>query len=395
MQHFAILGNNTNISLLELESVLHFFDIAFEVDYLNPPVVIFSTLGDIPYEKIMERLGGTIKIGMVIGEAKNEKELEKLLKSHFSFADTKVFYGFSIYTQNFSKGGVEKVGISLKKHLKDYSVSARMVTSKEPILSSVIVKKNKLLRRGADFCLMGEKDIFVGVTKSVQEFEFFGDRDFGRPGRDDVSGMLPPKLARMMVNISEAPREGRVLDPFCGSGTVLQEALLLGYTRVIGSDLEERAVLDTKENLSWLSEKYDIDISGIEVLKSPAESIAEKISHTIDAVVTEPFLGPPLKGNETKERLLKNKKMLEDVYVRAIAQMGKLITQDGVVVIVIPVFKYKDEFIFLDVLDAFKQNGFEVHIPKQFKTDSKFRTPLMYFREGQKVYREIWRFKKV
>ena len=35
----------------------------------------------------------------------------------------------------------------------------------------------------------------------MQDFEQWGARDYGRPSRDAVRGMLPPKLARMMVNL--------------------------------------------------------------------------------------------------------------------------------------------------------------------------------------------------
>ena len=53
--------------------------------------------------------------------------------------------------------------------------------------------------------------------------------------------------------------KGLILDPFCGSGTVLQEALLMGFTQVAGTDLSPKAITDTKENIAWIKEKYNLN----------------------------------------------------------------------------------------------------------------------------------------
>lgn len=67
-------------------------------------------------------------------------------------------------------------------------------------------------------------------------------RDYGRPARDARVGMLPPKLAQIMLNLSvKDEKSGTVLDPFCGTGVLLQEAALAGFD-FIGSDIEPRMV---------------------------------------------------------------------------------------------------------------------------------------------------------
>lgn len=58
-----------------------------------------------------------------------------------------------------------------------------------------------------------------------------------------------PRLARFMVNLSAAPPGGSVLDPCCGTGSILVEAALLGY-HVHGSDISERSVTGSRRNLA-------------------------------------------------------------------------------------------------------------------------------------------------
>ena len=91
----------------------------------------------------------------------------------------------------------------------------------------------------------------VFVTKAIQPIESLGERDFGRPYRDAKSGMLPPKLAMMMINLAGQSLGATILDPFCGSGTILMEAATIGYTNLMGSDISPKAIDDTRQNFAW------------------------------------------------------------------------------------------------------------------------------------------------
>ena len=58
---------------------------------------------------------------------------------------------------------------------------------------------------------------FLGQTLVVQPFKVLSKRDFGRPARDDHSGMLPPKLAQIMINLARRNDDistKTILDPF-------------------------------------------------------------------------------------------------------------------------------------------------------------------------------------
>ncbi len=60
---------------------------------------------------------------------------------------------------------------------------------------------------------------------------------------------LPAKLSRVMVNLAAVPRSMEIVDPFCGSGSILLEAAKLGHP-VIGYDIDKKAVAAAQQKLS-------------------------------------------------------------------------------------------------------------------------------------------------
>ena len=83
-----------------------------------------------------------------------------------------------------------------------------------------------------------------------------------------------------------------ILDPFCGSGTILQEAILMGY-RAIGSDIEQKAVENSEKNLEWFRNRYSVPPNRYKLFKSHAGEISLMIpNYKVAAIVTEGTLGP-------------------------------------------------------------------------------------------------------
>ena len=81
-------------------------------------------------------------------------------------------------------------------------------------------------------------------------------------------GSLRPTIAAAMVTLATDGKSGlRVVDNFCGSGTILAEALLDGHT-VAGGDLEPESVDFTRQNLAKLSYDTPERIVQLDALKS-------------------------------------------------------------------------------------------------------------------------------
>jgi len=354
----------------------------------------------------------------MVGDELGQANLEKILSSLSGVLpkekrDGKFKFGISVYGD--LKLNEKKMGMEIKRILKENGISSRWVISKEKQLSSVVVDTNKLVtEKGMEVVIMrmGEK-IFIGKTLAVQPFRELSFRDYGRPSRDDLSGMLPPKLAQIMINLAgvnkfaRATRDGKdgmredsemasghekeikILDPFCGSGTILTEAMLMGFRNLVGVDIAEKAVEEKKKNVGRLKDKFDLRDVTPEIIKGSAADLSELIgAESVDAIITEPFLGPQ-RGHVD---LRKIKKELEDLYSQALGEFKKVLKKDGKIVMIWPVFHRGEEWVQLSpeidgfkIVNPLKDAGGFINISKGLTN----RGTLIYGREGQKVWREI------
>jgi len=91
-----------------------------------------------------------------------------------------------------------------------------------------------------DRCYFG-KVLFHGERPSY-ELRRPGSRTFFHPG------VMMPRLARALVNISLVASGETLLDPFCGTGGIVLEAILVG-ARGIGSDIDPFMVSGSRKNV--------------------------------------------------------------------------------------------------------------------------------------------------
>ncbi|MCX6743572.1 MAG: hypothetical protein NT116_05025, partial [Candidatus Parcubacteria bacterium] len=221
MKYFFVLGKNPVLSKAEIEAVLQISDIRYQISEFSGNVLILEIEKKLDVSWLNNCLGGTVKIGKILDKISNLENFKDRFFDLIKFGNGKVYFGFSLYSldPNIHLKHLAKkltpVAMEIKRKLREEkNINSRYVVSKELELSSVIVKKNKLLQNGAEICFLIKekpsfakasegKEILVGQTLAVQPFEEFGSRDYGRPSRDDVSGMIPPKLARIMVNLAQ------------------------------------------------------------------------------------------------------------------------------------------------------------------------------------------------
>ncbi|PIR93284.1 hypothetical protein COT99_01565 [Candidatus Falkowbacteria bacterium CG10_big_fil_rev_8_21_14_0_10_43_10] len=433
MKYFFILGNNPTLSFAEIVAVLNLKP--EQILMLTGEAAIAEMEEEIKEvkEKLMRRLGGTIKIGIIV--------FQSLMVNFQSIFNEKIFnnvnsggkYSFGI--SYYGKGGLKnekQLAMEIKKALKEKGVSSRWVTSREKQLSSVVVEQNKLVTdKGTEIVIIGAgKTYYIGRTLAVQPFKELSARDYGRPGRDDYSGMLPPKLAQMMINLATSPHSLRssplslarkgaggevLLDPFCGSGTIITEAALMGFQDLIGCDKSEKAISDTRKNFQFTISNFfrprpaqwgrnsifnsKISNNQLKLFKCDVRNLNNKIKpDSVDVIVTEPYLGPS-RARRDRESIKEIVSELEELYNQAISQFAKALKKNGRIVMVWPVFKARDT-VLLSAKNILQNSDLKIINPLENFRDSNNivkltnRQTIIYGREGQKVWREIVILKK-
>ena len=353
MSTLFILGRLPELSAAEVAAVLG-----------DPPITLVGNdIARVDREVaepdvLLRRLGGTVKIAVPVADAFSVPAVADDLRAR---ASGRVNFGISWHLQPARIKEHLAAGLQVKAMLAEAGVPSRLVTSREPQLSSVIVHKEHC----REYLVL--PDGSVARTVAVQDFEAFAARDVGRPHRDLESGTLPPKLARIMVNLARLTRASgglpagtALLDPFCGSGTILNEAALLGVPTVWGSDVADRAVTQSQQNLAWLAGRYpQTRALRAEVKRADVRKLsAAWPKASVDVVVTEPYLGPPRHGNESRPQLRKVIGELSDLYLAAFDQFTKVLKPGGRVVIAMPEFVFGHETMPLPIDDDIKRFGF-------------------------------------
>ncbi|WP_237705274.1 TRM11 family SAM-dependent methyltransferase [Bacillus coahuilensis] len=83
------------------------------------------------------------------------------------------------------------------------------------------------------------------------------------------STALSTRVARAVVNIAAPSIEGtRVIDPCCGIGTVLIEALSMGIN-IIGSDNNPLVMKGIRENLAYFGYECDVRLRDLRDIQVP------------------------------------------------------------------------------------------------------------------------------
>lgn len=393
MDRFLVFGTHPRLSLAEYRALRPSLD--------TPPRLMANGAvvedADWDGETLMRQLGGTVKLGDVVLMCKtDELDAERLAAlSAERPRGNDVAFGFSVIGGTpGAHRALERLPLHLKRALKARGIRSRWVTSKDsPALSPAAVAKLKLTTKGYDFVLLVDgKDVHVGLTTQVQDADAWSLRDYGRPARDEKIGLLPPKLARIMVNLAQAGDEMTLLDPFCGSGTILMEAALATRAqKIIGSDIDAGQIAATKKNLAWLAEKNVLkanDALRFETHASDVKHIQRVIPHeSVDRIVTEGDLGPPLTGDESQKTLDKNRAAVERLWQNALAALQPILKPSATLVVVWPSFKTTKGLARVKLDEQAAAQGFRILNPLAGWDDTG--APLIYHREGQWVARRI------
>jgi tRNA (guanine10-N2)-dimethyltransferase len=407
MKSLLVLGRQPALGLAELESLYG----ADKVQSVGDKVAIVDVD---PCLLAFDRLGGSVKFCKILTslDTTDWQEIEKFLvqvspDQSQQMPEGKMRLGFSVIGLDISLKQLLASGLTLKKAISKTGRNVRLVPNKSSELNTAQVLHNQLTGpTGWElvFIRAGGQKTIIAQTVKVQDIEAYAKRDRERPKRDAKVGMLPPKLAQIIINLAagQLPEDKlqnicgipadqeipltllnqSVLDPFCGTGVVLQEAALMGYYP-FGTDLEQRMIEYSDKNLEWLiggdSRLHSIDFR---LHQGDATTAQWK---EIDFVASETYLGRPFTSMPSAEILTQTiadcnliiKKFLQNIHGQL--EVGTRLC------LAVPAWQTKrDQFKHLPLIDQISDLGYN-RVSFEHAGDDQ----LIYYRPDQIVARQL------
>ncbi len=426
--YIAILGRQPAIGIAELERL--YGAVSWFSD--NTALVRAASVG-------LAHLGGSQKVGRVVAELPQRSSTSDWVNASrklvSAYADAwrthegKITLGISAYGFRVSPRDIQKTGIILKKKLKETNVSLRLIPNDAAALSTATSHHNKLglSPNKVELLVVRGSDGTIVIAESIgaQNITAYARRDQGRPKRDAFVGMLPPKLAQIMINLAtpveplarlsegtsaarvsrdagalaEARREAvpedtateeailTVLDPFCGTGVVLQEAALKGYS-VYGTDLSPKMIDFSAQNLEWLAATHRVTVNS---RLEQGDAMTHHWQQPIDAVACEAYLGQPFSAPPSPAKLREVRGNCNHIISSFLKNISSQLQPGTPLCIAVPAWRGTDgRFTHLPLTSQLDTLGY-----KQISLTVASPEQLLYHRDDQVVARELLVIQKI
>lgn len=218
-----------------------------------------------------------------------------------------------------------------------------------------------------------------GIVQGRQEIPLYEAIDFDKPGRSMQVGMMPAKLAHIMLNIAltHTKTENPIIrDPFCGTGTTMMLANHFGYES-IGSDI----VTKRSDNniLRWTKQTYATD-KKIDIYTQDATKPFDHIDRNQTyCIVSEWWLGPIVTKNTSLGRMQEYQEQVEQLYTKALQNICTSFPRHTSMCFSVPRYEGLDNTIAHHLSTIAQKYG--------YTTKTLAET---YHRKDQNVHRQIW-----
>jgi tRNA G10 N-methylase Trm11 len=279
MATFFQLGQSADLSFLELEALVP------GVERVAPQLAALSdTIESAEAKRLIGQIGGTVRIMESLGAVKSVVSL-------IAVADGPQVRDIGLSSIGLPPKLHQNVVHEISRHCKQRG-GARIILPLQSAheLTAAQVLGNRLERhpRAVELvAIQAPAGVLLCKTLAISNPDEFAERDRGIPRPDAKNGMLPPKLALMMVNCATQGKQLAVYDPFCGSGRILLEAAALGHA-VYGSDIAPLQVKNAQANLTWLAPTDTAKVWEADATRPDGAVLPEQF-----CIVTEPYLGEP------------------------------------------------------------------------------------------------------
>ncbi len=389
-----ILGRQPALGLAELESL-------YSAGSIKPIRSNIAGLKLPPDDVDFLRLGGSTRLAVPLTElpASDWTLIEKFFISavldqlHF-FKQGKIKIGVSAYGFSINPARLTATTLKLKKAIREKGRSVRIVPNQTLELNTAQLEHNGLVRTsdnfgterapGCEYLLIatGYGKTILARTILAQDIRAYTIRDRERPKRDARVGMLPPKLAQIIVNLAAGKKNKTVLDPFCGTGVVLQESLLMDHS-TYGTDIDKRMIEYSNTNLNWLAKDYGAPCTVFKL------EVGDATTHVwqppIDCVASETYLGQPFSALPSPEKLEQVRAACDTIIAKFLINIGRQLQSGTRLCLGVPSWQTAPgKFQHLPLIDRLDDLGYNRHSFEHVRSED-----LLYYREAQIVAREL------
>lgn len=389
--YIALLGQNPTLSVSEIASLLP----SSTMHGLEHGHLKFDDMSELAQEWF-DGIGGTILLAKeVTSNAISLDDIPKIMAEELKNAKGKVSFGLRFHGIPTKKA--QDLYRQCKDELKKRGVSSRYIGSAREPAKAVQHHDEGLLNptKGVELVIIESRDgTTVYRTIAAQDIKKYSLRDMKKPVRDTTVGLLPPKLAQMMLNFGSylaKPEKAKVFtvyDPFCGTGVIPMEAMLRGWS-VLASDSAEKAVTGCKKNIEWTYKTFDISKKNVsaKVWRHDATK-AFDLKEAPSIIVTEGTLGPALRGRPTLKDVSVLQKKVDAVMTAFVENAARTLPAVPIVM-TLPVWYAQKKLVPLPkVWEAIEQHYIPV-LPPMTEPMLPGRFSMLYRRPDQFVGREI------
>jgi len=273
---FELGGENKHLAKFEALELLKSENYEPKIGFEENQIITFR-LSRKMNRDIIQRLGMTKRISRIILQTNEDRFSEALKKLN----------KIKIGKKSFAIRGIE----NRETHERKNAI----------LIGEKISKENEINLDKPDVKILyysGTKTIIsISETKSRTAYKKCLERHVKyRPYFSPIS--IHPRIARSMINLSKCPQNGKIIDPFCGTGGILIEGADIGM-QTSGIDISPRMVENTLGNLKHFGFQGEIKEGDVGMLEE----------ENFNAIVTDPPYGISSSSNKEDVGILLSRTM--------------------------------------------------------------------------------------
>lgn len=388
--YLFLLGKNPKLSKLEIAIYFYEKNISYKVVVEDSRYLLLNTSKKLNSKEIQETLAGTTRIVEIYKES---SKIDESILDRIEYSKKK--FNFTFSSIDITKDKIEYVENILKNHLKKEKVKA---VYKKPKKHSK--KEQNYIVNPSNYYSWKIYDGFELFVIFVNNKYYFGEtiscfnpkenkyKDKSLPKREALYS-TSIRTADLMINLLGFKENKTLVDPFCGTGTFLVEALLKGYN-IIGIDNDSQMCKKAEENVEWIITNFNLKDRKYNIIYADSS----KIFFDADYCVFEPYMGPFLRKLPSEKKSKQIVKELEQIYSKVFRNLYTNLNKNTKIVCILPEIPIYEGFIKINT-SVFSKNGFYLEDVSKYSKELNLENPIEYKTpNGSRIKRKIYLLRK-